>query len=72
MVKNRTFLMYAAFVFIMILSFAIPKLITKIQDKKLLSNKYTINKKIQTLNESEKWIGLIETIYSKYNTGSRR
>lgn len=69
MVKNRTFLMYAAFVFIMILSFAIPKLITKIQDKKLLSNKYTINKKIQTLNESEKWIGLIETIYSKYNTG---
>ena len=69
MVKNRTFLMYASFVFIMILSFAIPKLITKIQDKKLLSNKYTINKKIQTLNENEKWIGLIETIYSKYNTG---
>ena len=69
MVKNRTFLMYAAFVFIMILSFAIPKLITKIQDEKLLSDKYTINKKIQTLNESEKWIGLIETIYSKYNTG---
>ena len=52
MVKNRTFLMYAAFVFIMILSFAIPKLITKIQDEKLLSDKYTINKKIQTLNES--------------------
>lgn len=69
MVKNRTFLMYASFVFIMILSFAIPKLITKIQDKKLLSDKYTINKKIQTLNESEKWVGLIETIYSKYNTG---
>lgn len=69
MVKNRTFLMYASFVFIMILSFAIPKLITKIQDKKLLSDKYTINKKIQTLNENEEWIGLIETIYSKYNTG---
>ena len=69
MVKNRTFLMYAAFVFIMILSFAIPKLITKIQDKKLLSDKYTINKKIQTLNENEDWIGLIEKIYSKYNTG---
>ena len=34
-----------------------------------MSDKYTINKKIQTLNESEKWIGLIETIYSKYNTG---
>ena len=61
--------MYASFVFIMILSFAIPKLITKIQDKKLLSDKYTINKKIQTLNENEEWIGLIETIYSKYNTG---
>ena len=61
--------MYASVVFIMIFSFAIPKLITKIQDEKLLSNKYTINKKIQTLNESEKWVGLIETIYSKYNTG---
>ncbi len=67
--KSKTFLMYASFVFIMILSFAIPKLITNIQDKKLLSDKYTINKKIQTLNESEKWVGLIETIYSKYNTG---
>ena len=69
MVKSKTILAYASFVFIMILSFAIPKLITKIQDEKLLSNKYTLNKKIQTLNESEKWVGLIETIYSKYNTG---
>lgn len=51
-----------------VLSFAIPKVITKIQDKKILSDKYTINKRIQTLNENEKWVGLIETIYSKYNT----
>ena len=52
----------------MVLSLALPKWIIKIQDKKILSNKYTINKKIQTLNENAKWIGLIETIYSKYNT----
>ena len=67
--KSKTILTYTSFVFIMILSFAIPKLITKIQDEKLFSNKYTLNKKIQTLNESEKCVGLIETIYSKYNTG---
>lgn len=69
MVKSKTILVYVSFVFIIIFSFAIPKWIIKIQDKKILSNKYTINKKIQTLNENAKWVGLIETIYSKYNTG---
>lgn len=66
--KNKAILLYIALVLIMVLSLALPKWIIKIQDKKILSNKYTINKKIQTLNENAKWIGLIETIYSKYNT----
>lgn len=65
---NKTILIYTLLVLTIVLSFTIPKLITKIQDKKILSNKYTINKKIQTLNENSKWVGLIETIYSKYNT----
>lgn len=64
----KTIFPYTLFVLIMIISFAIPKIITKIQDKKILSDKYTINKKIQTLRENAKWVGLIETIYSKYNT----
>lgn len=68
MLKNKAILLYTSLVLIMILSFAIPKWIIKIQDKKILSNKYTMNKKIQTLNENAKWIGLVETIYSKYNT----
>ncbi len=68
MSKNKAILLYVALVLMMILSFAIPKWIIKIQDKKIFSNKYTINKKIQTLNENAKWVGLIETIYSKYNT----
>ena len=68
MLKNKAILLYTFLALIMILSFAIPKLITKIQDKKILSNKYTVNKKIQTLSENAKWVGLIETIYSKYNT----
>lgn len=65
--KNRTVLIYVSLVLIIVLSFAIPKVITKIQDEKILSNKYTINRKTQTLNENAKWIGLIEKIYSKYN-----
>lgn len=67
-IYNKTVLMYTLLTLIIVLSFAIPKLITKIQDKKILSDKYTINRRIQTLNENAKWIGLIETIYSKYNT----
>lgn len=67
-IYNKTILMYASLVLMIILSFALPKWMTKIQDKKILSNKYTINKRIQTLNENAKWVGLIETIYSKYNT----
>lgn len=65
--KNRTILIYISLVLIIVLSFAIPKVITKIQDEKLLSNKYTINRRIQTLNENAKGVGLIEKIYSKYN-----
>jgi hypothetical protein len=68
MLKNKAILLYTFLALIMILSFAIPKWIIKIQDKKILSNKYTVNKKIQTLSENAKWVGLIETIYSKYNT----
>ena len=68
MLKSNKILIYSSLALIMIVSFAIPKWIVKIQDKKILSDKYTINKKIQTLNENAKWVGLIETIYSKYNT----
>lgn len=65
--KNKTILIYISLIVITILSFAIPKVITKIQDEKILSNKYTIDKRMQTLNENTKWVGLIEKVYSKYN-----
>ncbi len=65
--KNRTILVYVSLVLIIVVSFAIPKVISKIQDEKILSNKYTINKKMQTVNENAKWVSLIEKIYSKYN-----
>lgn len=65
--KNRTILIYVSLVLIIVVSFAIPKVISKIQDEKILSNKYTINRKMQTVNENAKWVGLIEKIYSKYN-----
>lgn len=66
--KNKTILIYILLVLIIIFSFTIPKMITKIQDKKILSDRYTTNKQIRTLNENAKMVGLIETIYSKYNT----
>lgn len=66
--KNKTILIYILLILIIVFSFAIPKMITKMQDKKILSAQYSIDKKIQTLNENAKSIGLIETIYSKYNT----
>lgn len=65
--KNKTILIYISLILITILSFAIPKIITNIQDKKILSDKYTIAKKIHTLNENAKSVELIEKIYSKYN-----
>lgn len=65
---NKTILIYTLFALIIVLSFTIPILIIKVQDKKILSDKYTINKKMQTLNENAKLVELIETIYSKYNT----
>ena len=65
--KNKTILIYISLILITILSFAIPKIITNIQDKKILSDKYTISKKIHTLNENAKSVELIEKIYSKYN-----
>lgn len=65
--KNKTFLIYISLILITILSFAIPKIITNIQDKKILSDKYTISKKIHALNENAKSVELIEKIYSKYN-----
>lgn len=67
MLKNKTVLIYISLVLIIVFSFAIPKVITKIQDEKILSNKYTIDKSMQTLNENTKWVGLIEKVYSKYN-----
>ena len=67
MLKNKTVLIYISLVLIIVFSFAIPKVITKIQDEKILSNKYTIDKRMQTLNENTKWVGLIEKVYSKYN-----
>lgn len=65
--KNKTILIYISLILITILSFAIPKIITNIQDKKILLDKYTISKKIHTLNENAKSVELIEKIYSKYN-----
>ena len=65
--KNKTILIYISLILITILSFAIPKIITNIQDKKILSDKYTISKKIHTLNENAKSVELIEKMYSKYN-----
>lgn len=65
--KNKTILIYISLILITILSFAIPKIITNIQDKKILSDKYAINKRIHTLNENAKSVQLIEKIYSKYN-----
>ena len=65
--KNKTILIYISLILITILSFAIPKIITNIQDKKILSDKYTISKKIHALNENAKSVELIEKIYSKYN-----
>ena len=65
--KNKTFLIYISLILITILSFAIPKIITNIQDKKILSDKYTISQKIHALNENAKSVELIEKIYSKYN-----
>jgi len=65
---NKTILLYTSLILIIVLSFAIPILITKFQDQKILSDKYIINRKMQTLNENAKWVELIETIYSKYNT----
>ena len=65
--KNKTNLIYISLILITILSFAIPKIITNIQDKKILSDKYMIGKKIHTLNENAKSVELIEKIYSKYN-----
>ncbi len=67
MLKNKTVLIYISLVLIIVFSFAIPKVITKIQDEKILSNKYTIDKRMQTLNENTKWVSLIEKVYSKYN-----
>ena len=65
--KNRTVLIYISLILIIVVSFAIPKVISKIQDEKILSNKYTINRKMQTVNENAKLVSLIEKIYSKYN-----
>ena len=65
--KNKTNLIYISLILITILSFVIPKIITNIQDKKILSDRYTISKKIHTLNENAKSVKLIEKIYSKYN-----
>lgn len=65
--KNKTILIYISLIVITILSFAIPKIITNIQDKKILSDRYTISKKIRTLNENAKSVELIEEIYIKYN-----
>ena len=65
--KNKINLIYISLILITILSFVIPKIITNIQDKKILSDRYTISKKIHTLNENAKSVKLIEKIYSKYN-----
>lgn len=65
--KNKTILIYISLILITTLSFAIPKIITNIQDKKILSDKYTIGKRIHTLNENAKSVELIEKTYSKYN-----
>lgn len=65
--KNKTMLIYISLILITILSFAIPKIITNIQDKKISSDKYTMGKRIHTLNENAKSVELIEKIYSKYN-----
>lgn len=65
--KNKTILLYILLISIIVFSFAIPRMITKMQDKKILSDQYTKAKKIQTLNENAKNIRLIETIYNKYN-----
>ena len=58
--KNKTILIYISLIVITILSFAIPKIITNIQDKKILSDKYTMGKRIHTLNENTIWVVLIE------------
>lgn len=63
--KNK--IIYIILILIIIFSFTIPKIITKLQDNKILSNNYTINEEIYTLSENTKQIKLINNIYSKYN-----
>lgn len=64
--KNKV--VYIFPILIIIFSFTIPKIVTKLQDNKLLSANYTINEEIHLLNENTKQIKLINNIYSKYNT----
>lgn len=66
MVKNK--IVYIFLILIIIFSFTIPKIITKLQDNKILSDNYIINEQIHLFSENTNQTKLINNIYSKYNT----
>lgn len=66
--KNKTNFVYIVLFLVIIFSFAIPKIITNLQDKRILSDNYTINKNLPILSNNTKQAKLINAIYSKYNS----
>ena len=66
--RNKINITYIIIFIFIICSFAIPKIVMKVQDKKIFTKSYTINRNIKTLNENVKNTKLIYTIYSRYNT----
>ena len=65
--RNKINITYIIIFIFIICSFAIPKIVMKVQDKKIFTKSYTINRNIKTLNENVKNTKLIYTIYSRYN-----
>ena len=65
--KNKISLIYVIIFLVIIFSFAIPKIVIKVQDEKIFTKSYTANKNIKPLNENLNKAKLINTIYSRYN-----
>lgn len=69
--KSKEIIRYLLLSLVILFSFAIPKLVINMEEKKLFSGMYVVNKKVPMSNNDNSKINIIEKIKSKYHNSSK-
>lgn len=69
--KSKEIIRYLLLSLVILFSFAIPKLVINMEEKKLFSRMYVVNKKVPMSNNDNSKINIIEKIKSKYHNSSK-